>query len=397
MEAILQELTHALMLSLARLVPIAKRWPGAIRRMRGGYVSIGIVVAIFSAAAYTLPLGAGPGGVAPIWRVPKGGPMLTDATDLPVFCLPETGPAARCGIAQQRPDGRISFVPFGNSADLHGTLPVLASADIGLLWALADPAARDEVQASAAELSSQIAASVQQVTESDAWQHDYRDALRDVLGRAAEHAWRADDTQRAFRDLLRASEPVLQGSITNEIGPAVEPYVAEAFWRVVKANSRQVLSLIAGQPLDLSSAGTMLTYALQDPRVQAALGRVGPRLMDLPQSELLIERLVSNMSDALQRDPATAELLTRIAMDPRLGTELARVRNHVAEFVHQLGQVLWGLGSGSSMNALAGLSVKTEIVGASQPLILLLDPDDAAMLAHALPGRATLLVPETVP
>jgi hypothetical protein len=99
----------------------------------------------------------------------------------------------------------------------------------------------------------------------------------------------------------------------------------------------------------------------------------------------------------LQRDPATTELLTRIAMDPRLGTEIARVRNHVAEFVHQLGQVLWGLGSGSSMNALAGLSVKTEIVGASQPLILLLDPDDAAMLAHSLPGRATLLVPETVP
>jgi len=365
--------------------------------LRGGYISIGIVIGIFAAAAYTLPLGAGPGGVAPIWRVPKGGPVLADATDLPVFCLPETGPAARCGIAQQRAGGRISFVPFGNSADLHDTLPVLASADVGLLWALADPAARAEVQASAAGLASQMVASVQQVTESDAWQHDYRDGLRDVLSRAAEYAWRAEDTQRAFRDLLRASEPVLQGSIANQIGPAVAPYVAEAFWRVVKANSKQVLSLIAGQPLDLSSAYAMLTYALQDPRVQVALGRVGPRLMDLPQSELLTERLASNMSDALQRDPATAELLTRIAMDPRLGSEIAHVRNHVAEFVHQLGQVLWGLGSGTTMNSLAGLSVKTEIVGASQPLILLLDPDDAAMLAHSLPGRATLLVPETVP
>jgi hypothetical protein len=188
----------------------------------------------------------------------------------------------------------------------------------------------------------------------------------------------------------------MQDSIANEIGPAMAPYIAEAFWHLVKANSVQVLSLITGSPLDLSPIGTTLSVALQDPRVQVALGRVAPRLMDLPQSELLVERFSANLADALQRDPATGPLLTRIAMDPRLGKQLGGVRTDVARFVRKLGQVLWGLGSGSSLNSLAGLSVKTEIIGVSQPLILLLDSDDAATLAHALPGRATLLVPEVL-
>ena len=241
-----------------------------------------------------------------------------------------------------------------------------------------------------------MVSSIHQVTESDAWKRDYRDTLRDVLDRAAQQAWRADDTQQAFRTLMRASEPVLQDSIANQIGPAMAPYIAEAFWRVVKANTMQVFSLITGGPLDLSSIGSTLSAAMQDPQVQAALVRVAPRIINLPQSELLTERFAANMADALQRDVATNALLTRVAMDPRLGTELGHVRNNVAGFMHQIGQVLWGLGGSSAMNSLAGLSMKTQIIGQSQPLILLLDTDDAAMLARTLPGRATLLVPASM-
>ena len=123
-------------------------------RVRAGYVSIAIVIAVLAAAVYTLPLGAGPADVAPIWRVPQGGPTLADGTELPVFCLPETGPAIRCGIAQIRASGQIGFVPFGALPNINETMPVLATADIGLLWALADPDARAKVRISAAELAS---------------------------------------------------------------------------------------------------------------------------------------------------------------------------------------------------------------------------------------------------
>ena len=313
-----------------------------------------------------------------------------------MFCLPETGPAIRCGIAQIRASGQIGFVPFGALPNINETMPVLATADIGLLWALADPDARAKVQASAAELASQVVASVHQVTQSPTWKDDYRNALRDLLDRTTQIAWRAQDTQQAFRALLRASEPVMRDSFATQVGPAMAPYVSDAFWRVVRTNSTQVLSLIGGGPLDLSSIGSSFTLALQDPRVQTALGQVGPRIMDLPQSELLTERFVANLADALQRDPATSGLLTRIALDPRLSAELGHVRNNVAEFMRQLGEVLWGLGGSSKMNALAGLSMKTQIEGASQPLVMLLGPDDAATLARTLPGRATLLVPATV-
>lgn len=381
---------------MATMKPFARRVVGMARYVRGGYLSIAIAAGLLVAAGYTLPWRPGPGTVPPIWRVPKDGPPLAVGTDLPVFCLPATGLAVRCGIARMRAGGQVGFVPYRAVPDPHDALPVLATADIGLLWALADPAARAQVQASAVALASQMVASVRSVTNSEAWRYDYRESLRGLLDRASQAAWRADDTQRAFRALLRASEPVMEDSLAHQIGPALAPYISDAFWSVVKTNSGQVLSLIAGQPLDLSPIGSALSLALQDPRTQAALGHTAPQIMDLPQSELLFERMASNMADALQRDPETSALLTRIAMDPRLGDELGHVRNHVAMFMHQLGEVLWGLGSGSSMNSLAGLSVKTEIVGQSQPLILLIDTDDAATLVRTLPGRATLLVPETV-
>ncbi len=364
--------------------------------MRSGHVSIAIVVVVIMAGVYTLPIRPGPDAVPPIWRVPKGGPLLAAGTELPVFCLSSSGPAVRCGIAGQHLEGRISFVPYGDPPSPQDTLPVLTSADIGLLWALADPTARGRIQTSAAELASQVVSSIHQVTDSETWMLDYRPGLRDLLDRATQQAWRADDTQNAFRALLRASQPVMQDNMTNQVGPALAPYVSEAFWHVVKTNSYQVFSLIIGSPLDLSTVGPTLAAALQDPKVQVALARIGPRIMDLPQSELLIERLAANMADAIQRDPATAPLLTRIAMDPRLGVELGRVRNHIGQFMRQLGQAVWGLGGSSSMNSLAGLSVKTEIVGVSQPLILLLDPDDAATLVRSLPGHASLLVPDTL-
>jgi hypothetical protein len=395
--AIVEVSSNAPIAHIANLMPTARWWLGRFRRMRGGYLSIAIVIAIVVLASFTLPLGPSPGSTPPLWRVPAGGMIASDGTTLPVFCLPEMGPAVRCGAAQQRPGGQIGFVSFGNSPDLRGIIPVLTTADVGLLWALADPAGRQEVEASAASLATQTVASIHQVTESDTWRNDYRDALRGVLDRATQYAWRAPDTQSAFRALLRASEPLMQDSIAHEIGPALAPYISDAFWQLVKTNTAQVLSLISGNPLDLSSIGSTLSVALQDPKVQAALGRVGPRMMDLPQSELLTERFVANMADALQRDPETTALLTRIAMDPRLGAQLGHVRNDVAAVVHQLGQVLWGLGGATSMNALAGLSMRSGIVGESQPLILLAGPDDAASLAHALPGRATLLVPEKVP
>jgi hypothetical protein len=281
--------------------------------------------------------------------------------------------------------------------DPHETLPVLATADIGLLWSLADPAARSKVQASATELAAQVASSVQQVTDSPAWQHEYRESLRDVLERTTQEAWRAEDTQQAFRALLRASEPVVKDSLAHQIGPALAPYIADAFWSLLKTNSAQVLSLISGSPLDLSPIGSTFSVALQDPRVQVALGGIGPRLADLPQTELLTERFLANLAEALRRDHVATALLTRVAMDSRLGTELGHVRNHVGEFMRQLGEVLWGLGGSSSMNALAGLSMKTQIAGVSQPLIILLGNDDAATLVRTMPDRATLLVPETVP
>jgi hypothetical protein len=381
---------------VARLRSMVRRSFGAFGWLRSGHISIVIVVAVLGAAAYTLPLSPGPGSSAPPWRVPQGGPQLIEGTVIPVFCVKPPGPTLRCGIAEGHADGKIGFLPYGRPADTAGTIAVLSASDISLLWALADPAGRTQVQALAADVVRQMVVSLHDVTASETWRHEYREALGTLLDRAARQAWRAEDTTLAFRAFIRASEPVIRDSVANDVGPAIAPYVAGAFWRVVKTTSSQMLSIITGKPLDLTSIGASFVAATQDPDVQAAVGRLGPRLLDLPQTEVLFERMAANMADALQRDPQTMELMTRAVVDPRLGDELRQVRSDVGVFIHELGKVLWGLGDSRSMNPLAGLSVKTALVGESQPLILLLDPDDAASLVRTVPGRATLLVPEVI-
>jgi hypothetical protein len=343
-----------------------------------------------------LPLSPGPGSSPPPWHVPRGGPALTEGLAVPVFCVKPSGPALRCGIAEAHASGQIGFKAYSDAAAIRGNIAVLAASDISLLWALSDPAGRSHIQALAADVARQTVISLHDVTASEAWRREYRENLGTLIDRAARKAWQAADTPPGFRAVSRARAPVIRDSVGNEIGPAVAPYVAGAFWRMVKTTSSQMLSLITGSPLDLTAIGASFVAATQDPEVQAAVGRLGPRLLDLPQTEILFERMASNMADALQQDPETMDLMTRAVMDPRLGEELRQVRGDIGTFIHELGKVLWGLGDSSSMNPLAGLSVKTALVGSSQPLILLLDPDDAMTLVRTIPGRATLLVPEVV-
>ena len=355
-----------------------------------------IVAGIVVAGIYTLPITPGPRSGPPVWRVPHGAQAPAAGVEIPVFCLPGNAPAIRCGVAEARTGGAFGFARYGSPPDPHATIPLLTSADIGLLWALADPAGRAQIRGMASDLTREAVAGLRDVTRSDTWQHEYRRRVGSLFERTANKAWLAPDTQAVFRDLLRATEPVLQDSLANQIGPAIAPYVAESFWRLVKANATQVFSLITGSPIDLTSIGSTFTQALQDPQVQKALGSVAPRIIGLPQTELLVERFAANMADALEQDPDTSVLVIRIAMDPRLGKQLRTVREDTEHFVHQLGRVLWGIGNNQSMNSLAGLSVKSALLGTSEPLILLLEPDTAAVMVNTMPGRATLLVPESL-
>ncbi|MEA2738494.1 MAG: hypothetical protein QOH05_1801, partial [Acetobacteraceae bacterium] len=289
------------MLATPRLV--LRRGLGAFGWLRSGHVSIGIVVAVLVAAAYTLPLSPGPGSSPPPWHVPRGGPALTEGLAVPVFCVKPSGPALRCGIAEAHAGGQIGFKAYSDAAAIRGNIAVLAASDISLLWALSDPAGRSHIQALAADVARQTVISLHDVTASEAWRREYRENLATLIDRAARKAWQAEDTTQAFRAFIRASEPVIRDSVGNEIGPAVAPYVAGAFWRMVKTTSSQMLSLITGSPLDLTAIGASFVAATQDPEVQAAVGRLGPRLLDLPQTEILFERMASNMADALQQDP----------------------------------------------------------------------------------------------
>jgi hypothetical protein len=378
------------------VLPALRQASRSLRRLRSGYISAALVVLIAAAAIYTLPVSPGPRSGPPAWRMPPGVTPPAVGVRIPVFCLPGKLPALRCGLAEMRPGGAIGFAAYGSPPDRHATIPLFTSADIGLLWSLADPAGRAQIHTAAANLAREAVEGLRGVIRSGAWQREYRKPVSALLERAATKAWDAPDTQAAFRAVLQAIEPVMQDSVANQIGPAIAPYVAEAFWRLVKANATEVFSLITGSPLDLSSIGATFTQALQDKQVQKAIGGLAPRVIGLPQTELLVERFAANMAGTLEQDSETSELLIRIAMDPRLGKQLRTVREDAGSFLHQLGRVLWGFGNNQSMNSLAGLSVKAALLGASEPLILLLEPDTAALLVNSMPGRGALLVPDSL-
>lgn len=372
---------------------LVRRAVAVARGFRGGRISATLALLLIVAATYVLPIRLWRDSASRTWQVPHGGPALAGGSDIPVFCMRSRKQATRCGIATVRDDARIGFALYGADYSADRAIPVLASADVGLLWALADPQERAKVQASASGLAGQLIASVEDVTESETWQSEYRFSLRHLLDHIAREAWRAPDTQEAFRALVRAAEPVVRESVATEMGPALAPYMAEAVWRIVKANTVGAWSVILSRELDLRAVAPVLTAALRDPAVQSQLGRLGPRILGLPETEVLMERLAANMGKAAQREPGTINLLTQMATDPRLGTRLRHFRSDTGAFMREIGQVLWGIGDKRSLNSLAGLSLKATIAAGSQPLILLLAPDEAAALAFALPGSATLLVP----
>ena len=361
--------------------------------LRGARASLAIAALLLAAAAYTLPIHLFPRAVQ-LWQMPAGISPLRAGTDLPVFCMPPGGIAIRCGSARVRSNAAFAFTSFGGTPDHAAAMPVLAEADIGLLWALADPESKAKTRVAATRVEQQLIAVIRDITQSETWQREYREPVRLLFKRIADAAWNAPNTQRAFRMLVRAIEPLVARRVGKDIGPAIAPYMADAAWTLIESNSTRVFSLILGDPADFSGLAVAFTAALADPEVQRLVGRLGPEIMALPQMELLSECLLSNAAEIAERDPDVIDLLTGIATDRRLGRPLGDLRGDIGVFIRQAGQALWGLGSNRSLNSLAGVAVKSTIPGASQPLILLLDPDDAATLARTLPGNAVLLVPK---
>lgn len=370
------------------------RWLLA-RCRRGGAASAVLAVLLLAGALQVLPVSLRARPVR-LWQLPAGAAAPAAAT-LPVFCMPPARVALptvalHCGLARRLAGRTLAFTPYRAAAPAGRVIPVLTTADIGLLWALADDGGKARVRASAAGLAQQLAAAVRDLTRSPAWQQDYRAPVGHLLDRLAAAAWARPGTQAAFQALVAAIEPLVAGRVADQIGPAVAPYVANAMWTVLEANSTRVFALIRGGRPDLGPLSAAFVAALHDPAVQHVLGRLGPDILALPQTELLGEQLLTDFVDLAEHDPETFDLAARIATDRRLGQPFGHLRDDAGAFLRQTGQVMWGLGGARPLNALAGEALKATLMGTAQPLVLLLDPDDAAALVRLLPGDTVLLV-----
>ena len=388
------------------LAGIARQAPRLVRRvlrLRGGTGSLVIAVLLLAGGINTLPVHLLP-RPQQLWRMPAGSAAtaagaawagaLPEATEIAVFCLPPNGVAIRCGRAQVRADAVLAFTAYRGGLPPNAAIPVLTSADLGLLWALADPAGKERVRISAGGLAQQLVVAVRDITRSATWQHEYRDTVRRLLTHITDVAWAMPSTQAALQALVHAIEPLVADKVAREIGPAIAPYVADAVWTLIEANGSQMFTLLRGGPPDLSGLSAAFTAALRDPAVQRLLGRLGPEIMALPQMELLGEQLFANLASVAEQDPEAFDLATRIATDRRLGQSLGQLRDEGGAFLRQAGQVMWGLGDSRSLNSLAGEALKTTLTGAARPMVLLLDPDSAMALEHALPSGVVLLVPK---
>jgi hypothetical protein len=381
-------------IGMFRMLRSAGRAMSTWRPLRGGRASVAIALGLLLAALFTFPIRVQTARNE-IWLLPPAAPSLAAGVEIPVFCLAAASPAVRCGLARQVADGRLLFLPYRSARFPAQTLPILTSADVGLLWALADPQGRRRIRDAAVDLTQELVSSAHDLTESATWQREYRDSLRDVLRRIAQRAWDMPDTQYAFHALVRATSVTVADSVARDIGPVIAPYVADAIWGAVATNTLKAWSIIRGAPLDFSTVGPALNEALRDPAVERVLGQLGPRVMALPQAELLTERLVANLAAAAKADTEALDLLTRIVTDPRLGPPLGHVREDAGLFVRELGGVLWGLGDTHALNSLAGVALRSALAGAAQRIIMIADPAHAQALRHAMPGGVAFLARET--
>ncbi|MEO5375583.1 MAG: hypothetical protein H7840_15150 [Alphaproteobacteria bacterium] len=348
--------------------------------------SLLIVVAIAAAAVDIFPAI----GHAPI--AARYHTIAPAETHIPVFLLGDDGFPLQSGRADT--DGRQLVIrPYANGKAALAApenAVILMDADLRSLWALLPDRQREGLRGTLGDFVTTFREALRHTLQSPTFEHEYRPALREILGRsfgqtfaspAVRSAWLAavaSADPKALDDLLSAVRPVAVDKAESLLWDSVSGYALTLFERKKEAPDRGAMARI-------------LTETLKDPRSQDALARTLPVLVETPEMNAFIATFGTEFTAALFRDDRFTSLLSRMANDAYViaDGDARRMGQAAQSLLHTLPSGFIGLRHDGDHNALAAYVFTSLARGRQGRFVVVAPPHSVQRLTAS--GNITVL------
>lgn len=356
---------------------------GIAGRIVGYLISAVLIAALILVGLHVLPLGARGGDVAH-FVAPPGQLYMSQAGTIPVFVMRPDREVVRHGVARPVAGGllRVEFYETPLPAFERTSEALLVEPGLSVLWVTATPANRKRLRQRIERLQDQVGLTIERVARSDAFARTYKPRLRDILSEAVIRAWREPRSQAVVDRLMKRGVPALRETMAGEAGDVLREHLGDAVWDMLKANWRRAFGVVLGGKLDYSPVNAALVEAWRDPRLRSAVRDLGTRLLALPESRQLSERLAVSLADTLVRDARLAQVIADMTADQRLIDEVRPLSQAFYDLAGAVPANLAGLGGENDVSPLAAHVFKSLGLDSRIDLILFVTSAHEARFAE---------------
>lgn len=356
---------------------------GIAGRIVGYLISAALIAALVVVALHVMPLGVR-GGQAAHFVLPPGRLYMTEAGTMPVFVMRPDRSVVRHGVARPTSSGllRIDFYETPLPAFERTTEALLVEPGLSVLWVTATPENRHRLRQRIGRLQDQVGLTIERVVRSEAFARTYKPRLREILSEAIVRAWREPRSQAIVERLMKRAVPAVREAMAGEAGEVLRGHLNRAIWGMLKANWSRAFDAVLGGKLDYSPINEAIVETWRDPRLRAVVRDLGTRLLEMPESRQLSERLAVSLADTLVRDARLAEVIADMTSDQRLIEEVRPLSQAFYDVAGAVPANLAGLGGQSDISPLAAHVFKSLGPAARTDLVLFVTPTHEARFAE---------------
>lgn len=258
--------------------------------------------------------------------------------------------------------------------------PVVLTADLRTLWALADPEGRAALRKAGDGLVT-VTRDLLKASASPVFEAEYMPAIRGLVRRAMLRAWEEPETRYAFADALYAVDTAAIEDSLGNIAAVFMEKVEGHLWQRVKSATARLLGM--GSAAEVEG---VLSEVLRDPRVQRDLAEAVPHLLRGREFDAFVVRFAAAFANALLAEEELLPVMLKIAGDTRVIATQAGVGDRLTDLLRTMPRHLANLREDRDHNALASYVVRTLLQGRKGWVVVYLTPEQRAALgADSLP------------
>jgi len=347
-------------------------------------VSMALLALAVAAGIKIWPYFGPPSGAVALVPAFERAPALQASS--PAFILDESFFSHQCGRLFVADGPLLAPYADGGCRERARTATlVVYDADIRLLWSLLTDAERGEILAMVRDTADQLRHSVQASLAEDFFDKEYRPLIRDILRDSLQRTLERPAVRDAIERATGSLDPAAMEAVVAGIVPVVVERIEGGLWDSLRAMAGNLL----GGGGEAKSLASILSGALNDPRVRQNLRTSLPRLADSPGAADAATVIATEFCVVLLEDPRVPQLFQHLLTDRRLGAVAALGRDSAP---HELPRKLLKLRSRRDHNPLSAYVVRLAIHGRSGQVLLMLTPRQYETLS-ASAGRGIVLIP----